>query len=220
MSTEPVRAAVRDVDGENRSARKRRVILDAATDAFLRNGYAGTSMDDIAARAAVSKQTVYKQFADKERLFSEIVLNVVIEVWDPYYADVLRLRDTNDLERDLRGLARRLVTMLMEPRLLQLRRVVIGEAGRFPQLGRTFYERGPEAAVAALGSAFEHLAQRGLLVLHGDQSTAALHFNWLVVSSAVNVAMFTGDDKPFTAAELRRQADAGVRAFLAAYGSP
>ena len=57
------------------STRKRRAIIEAATTAFLRNGYLGTSMDEIAALAGVSKQTVYKHFADKERLFSEIVVS-------------------------------------------------------------------------------------------------------------------------------------------------
>ena len=68
---------------EPRSARKRRAILDAATTVFLRNGYLGTSMDEIAALAAVSKQTVYKHFADKERLFSEIVVGTVNEAGEP-----------------------------------------------------------------------------------------------------------------------------------------
>ena len=57
----------------NRSARKRQAILDAATDVFLRDGYLGTNMDEIAALSEVSKQTVYKHFASKEALFIEIV---------------------------------------------------------------------------------------------------------------------------------------------------
>jgi TetR/AcrR family transcriptional regulator, mexJK operon transcriptional repressor len=51
---------------EDRSARKRRIVVDAATTLFLRHGYLGTSMDQIAAFAAVSKPTVYKFFPDKE----------------------------------------------------------------------------------------------------------------------------------------------------------
>ena len=54
-----------DPDDQRRSARKRRAILDAAATTFLSNGYLGTSMDEIAALAHVSKQTVYKHFADK-----------------------------------------------------------------------------------------------------------------------------------------------------------
>ena len=63
--------------GETRTARKRRAILDAATTLFLREGYLATSMDQIAAAASVSKQTVYKQFADKQSLFREIVTGTV-----------------------------------------------------------------------------------------------------------------------------------------------
>ena len=102
-------------------------------------------MDEIAALAAVSKQTVYKQFADKESLFSEIVTSTVEEVAEPIHDEVLELQDSGDLEADLRGLARQLLRRVMQPRILQLRRLVIGEAGRFPELGRTFYEQGPDA---------------------------------------------------------------------------
>ena len=78
-------------DDERRSARKHRAILEAATTVFLNNGYPGTSMDEIAALARVSKQTVYKHFADKERLFVEIVISTVNEISDPVYEEVLNL---------------------------------------------------------------------------------------------------------------------------------
>ena len=60
-----------------RSSRKRSAILDAATELFLTREYAGTSMEDIASAAAVSKQTVYKHFSDKETLFREVALGSV-----------------------------------------------------------------------------------------------------------------------------------------------
>jgi AcrR family transcriptional regulator len=200
-----------------RSARKREAILAAATTLFLRNGFLGTSMDEIAALAAVSKQTVYKHFADKERLFSEIVVMTVDEASDPVQSAALGLEDTGDLETDLRDLARRQLAMVMQPRLLQLRRLVIGEAGRFPELGRTFYERGPQRTISALTTAFERLAERGLLQFD-DARLAAAHFNWLVMSIPLNQAMLSGADEPTAPAELDRYADAGARTFLAAYG--
>src|SRR5436305_2055930 len=98
-----------------RSTRKREAILAAATAAFLRSGYLGTSMDEIAAAAGVSKQTVYKQFADKERLFSEIVVRMVDEASDPVHGAVRSLQDTGDLEADLRELARRQLTLVLQP---------------------------------------------------------------------------------------------------------
>ena len=201
---------------EGRSARKRRAILEAATTVFLRNGYRGTSMDEIAALAAVSKQTVYKHFADKERLFGEIVTATVNHAGDRVHDEVLGLADTDDLEADLRDVARRQLALVMQPRVLQLRRLVIGEAGRFPDLGRTFFERGPGRTIEALAAAFERLAERGLLQLD-DARLAAAHFNWLVMSIPLNRAMLLGEDDPPAQAELDRYADAGVSVFLAAY---
>jgi TetR/AcrR family transcriptional regulator, mexJK operon transcriptional repressor len=202
---------------ERRSPRKRRAILEAATTVFLRNGYLGTSMDEIAALAGVSKQTVYKHFDDKQALFTEIVTRVVDEAGDRVHAEVLELKDTGDVEADLKDLARRQLSETMQPRLLQLRRVVIGEAGRFPELGRTFYERGQARTGAALADAFEGLAARGLLTLD-DPLLAAQHFNWLIMASPINRAMLLGEDGPPPAADVDRYVDGGVRAFLAAYG--
>jgi TetR/AcrR family transcriptional regulator, mexJK operon transcriptional repressor len=213
MTTHDAPAASTD----SRSTRKRAAILEAASTVFLRKGYLGTSMDEIAALAGVSKQTVYKHFADKERLFSEIVTSTVDQASDPVQEEVLNLQDSGDIEADLRDLARRQLAVVMQPRVLQLRRLVIGEAVRFPELGRTFYERGPERTIAALTTAFERLAERGVLQLD-DARLAAAHFNWLVMSIPLNQAMLCGDDKPATRADLDRYADAGARAFLAAYG--
>ncbi|MBV8987238.1 MAG: helix-turn-helix transcriptional regulator, partial [Solirubrobacterales bacterium] len=82
------------IAGQGRSARKRRAILDAARTVFLHNGYLGTSMDEVAALAAVSKATVYKHFADKQSLFAEIVTSTVDEASDPNHEDVIRLSDS------------------------------------------------------------------------------------------------------------------------------
>ena len=206
------------IEEEPRSTRKRRAILEAATEVFLRNGYLGTSMDEVAALARVSKQTVYKHFGDKERLFSEIVTGTVDEASDTVHSEVLELTDSGDVEKDLRDLARRQLELVIQPRILQLRRLVISEAARFPELGRTFYEQGPGRTIAALAAAFERLAAQGALQVD-DPKLAAEHFNWLVMSIPLNRAMLLGQDEPLKRAELRRFADTGVRAFLAAYGT-
>jgi TetR/AcrR family transcriptional repressor of mexJK operon len=203
-------------EDERRSARKHRAIVEAATTVFLSDGYLGTSMDEIAALARVSKQTVYKHFADKERLFSEIITAKVDEIANPNTDELLKLGETGDLEHDLRRFARLQLHAVMDPRHVRLRRLVIGEAGRFPQLGRLFYERGPGRTIDALATVFERLAARGALELD-DPRLAAAHFNWLVMSIPLNQAMLLGEDEPATPTELNRYADAGVDAFLAAY---
>jgi TetR/AcrR family transcriptional regulator, mexJK operon transcriptional repressor len=207
------------VQEESRSIRKRRTILEAATTLFLRNGYLGTSMDEIAALARVSKQTVYKHFADKESLFSAIVAAAVDAAGNPVLEEVTALADSDDLEADLRAFARGQLARVMQPPLMQLRRLVIGEANRFPALGRAFYERGAGRSIAGLAAAFERLTARGLL--HADDpELAAAHFNWLIMAAPVNRAMLLGDDAIASPTELDRYAEGGVRAFLAAYGKP
>ncbi len=200
---------------EGRSARKHRAIMEAATTLFLRGGYQGTSMDEIAALAAVSKQTVYKNFADKERLFTAIILGVT-ESSDKIISSMARiLPGTDDLDRALTELARTYLTAVLQPHVLRLRRLVIAEADRFPDLARTYYQRAPQRAVDMLAAAFGDLAERGLLRID-DPGLAASHFAYLVLSIPQDKTMFCPDER-FTAAELEHIADAGVRVFLAAY---
>ncbi len=211
-------ASTHDPGGQTRTARKRRAILDAATTLFLREGYLATSMDQIAAAASVSKQTVYKQFADKRSLFRAIVTGTVAEVSDPVAEQVAGLRDSTDLAAGLQGLARALLAQVIQPQMMQLRRLVIGEAGRFPELGRLFYDNGPGHTIDTLAATFESLAARGALRLQ-DPRLAAEHFNWLVMSTPLNRVMLCGDAALPAQADLHRYADAGTRAFLAAYGA-
>jgi TetR/AcrR family transcriptional repressor of mexJK operon len=203
-------------DEENRSERKHRTIMSAATTLFFEKGYDGTSMEEIATRAAVSKQTVYKHFADKEQLFAEIILATTDQV-DLVVGLVTRtLANTSDLEKDLNQLAREFLSVLMEPQLLKLRRLVIANADRMPALGRSWYEQGFERVLATLASCFEQLAVRNLLSCE-EPLIVAHHFVGLLLWIPVNQAMFTGSEQPYTKAELDRYAVAAVNAFLAAY---
>ncbi|WP_433262241.1 TetR/AcrR family transcriptional regulator [Actinosynnema sp. CS-041913] len=200
---------------ETRSARKRRAILDAARTVFLRNGYQGTSMDEIAALAEVSKQTVYKHFADKERLFTEIITADIRAGGQRSDAVLDHLPDSTDLEQDLREIARKLVTVVTQPHLVRMRRVVIGEADRFPDLARTWYASGPERGYERMALRFAQLTDQGRLDTP-DPLLAAQQFVWLALSVPLNRAMF--DPEPYSTEELHRFADEAVRTFLAAYG--
>lgn len=199
------------------SARKHRAILNAATEVFLRSGYLGTNMDEIAALSEVSKQTIYKHFSSKEALFVEIVSTMTDAASDMVQNEVPELADGKDIAGFLQMYAHRQLTVVLTPRLMQLRRLVIGEVSRFPELARVLYERGPQRAIAALAKTFERLAARGLLAID-DPQIAASHFNWLVMSEPLNKAMLLGDEAIPKPPALRRHAAEGVRVFLAAYG--
>jgi TetR/AcrR family transcriptional repressor of mexJK operon len=174
-------------------------------------------MDQIAARAAVSKPTVYRFFADKEQLLTEIVLGTLDRAGEPFRATLAALAESENLPADLRQLARNYLATVTRPDVLQLRRLVIGASHYLPDLAQAYYERAPEQTIRALAGCFGRLAGRGLLELE-DPLMAAAHFAFLVLGRALDKSLFCGDT-PFSGAELTAQADAGAAAFLAVYGS-
>jgi AcrR family transcriptional regulator len=204
-------------DEGSRSQRKHRAIVAAATALFLKDGYLGTNMDQIAAVSEVSKQTVYKHFASKEALFIEIVNSMTNAAGDSVHDRIPELDEGGDVASYLTDYATRQLMVVLTPPIMQLRRLVIGEVGRFSELGKVLYERGPARAIEMLATLFERLAQRGVLAID-DANIAASHFNWLVMSEPLNRIMLLGDEAIPKASELRRHAKEGVRVFLAAYG--
>ncbi len=203
--------------GRGPSPRKRRAILDAARALFFQRGYAGTSMDDVASQAHVSKQTLYSHFVDKERLFAELITGDIAESATSRHPLIEAMPRSDHLERDLRDFARARLAEVMQPELLRLRRMLIGEAERFPDLAKAWYEAGPMQSYRVFATWFAALDDRGLLRTP-DPMLAAQHFNWLILSIPVNAAMSLPVDGPlFTRHELDRYADEGVRVFLAAY---
>lgn len=199
-----------------RSAYKREAILAAAQDLFLQHDYGGAGMDDIAARAGVSKVTVYNHFRDKEQLFTEVVTRVIQEA-EMSQARIEELAGTDDLERDLRRFARQHLAVVLQPHLVQMRRVIIGAAERFPELARTWYQAGPQRGATTLAWVIGKLAQRGLL--HApDPPLAGEYLNWLILSEPLNRAMFHPTEAPPDPRRLHHHTDEAVRIFLAAYG--
>jgi TetR/AcrR family transcriptional regulator, mexJK operon transcriptional repressor len=199
-----------------RSARKRRAILHAARDLFLQKGYAGTSMDEVAALAEVSKVTIYKHFDDKHNLFVAVVTDAIDEAKAGSQSLVDQLGDSTDIGADLRDFARRHAELVTQPHLVQMRRMIIAEGHRFPDLARAWHRLGPERGHSTLASQLDKLVARGLLQV-SDSLLAAQLLNYLILSVPLNEAMFTGRDKPYSRRYLNRYADEAARVFLAAY---
>ena len=201
-----------------RSDRRRQAIINAATEVFLRHGYVGATTDEVAARAAVSKQTLYKHFADKQRLFAEVILETTVQLVDRLSTVAGALLDTADVRTGLRELADGLLRGLLDPDVLRLRRLVIAEADRFPDVGRAWFDRGFDRSLVVLGESLQRLADRGLLHRLDDPTLAAYQFAGLVMYQPMNQAMFAGTGALPSPDSLDRIADAAVEAFLRAYG--
>ena len=111
-------------------------------------------------------------------------------------------------------LARRYIDGVLQPHVLALRRLIIAEAERFPDLAQTYFEQAPARAIEVVANVLQAYIDRGLLAAD-DPRLAAAHFAYLVLAipqdSTVNP-----HERP-SAAERNRLASEAVRIFLAAY---
>jgi TetR/AcrR family transcriptional repressor of mexJK operon len=129
--------------GRRRSAAKRDAILRAALAVFLREGYAGASVDEIAATAGVGKQTVYGHFGDKEQLFLAVaraaggMLSDAPEAWRG------PLAYGGDVHADLAAAGQRVLRMVLAPDAAALHRLTIAELTRHPELQRLWRDNAP-----------------------------------------------------------------------------
>ncbi|MGI5215934.1 TetR/AcrR family transcriptional regulator [Plantactinospora sp. CA-290183] len=205
---------------EGRSTRKRREITDAALALFLRNGYSNTSMDQVAADARVSKQTVYKHFEDKERLFHEIVRGVTRNS-DHILNELTAVVDdapvgtAEELRNVLEQLARRYLDAVLQPHVISLRRLIIGEAERFPELADHYYQQAPARGFELIETALQRWVDQGLLAVP-DLRLAATQLSYLALGLAQDRAQFHPGQTP-EPAERAKIAKAAASTFLAAY---
>jgi TetR/AcrR family transcriptional regulator, mexJK operon transcriptional repressor len=139
------------------SSAKREAILDAAQAVFLEMGYAAASMDAMAARAVVSKATIYAHFKAKDQLFAEVIRRRCER--DPMFA--LRGGTEGDAREVLSVVARHLMRLFLSPETMRMYRVVVAEAVRQPELANAFYEAGPVRGKEAVAEIFRELARRG-----------------------------------------------------------
>ena len=199
-----------------RSAQKRLTILSAGRELFLSNGYQGTSVDQIAASAEVSKQTVYKHFGDKQELLLAIVADVLGATVTSFLPRIARLGEATDLGPELIALGEDYLRAVLQEQVVQLRRLVVGEANRVPALAAQYYEKAPARTLAAFADCFTVLHDRGLLVVP-EPALAAEHFAFLIIGRCVDQALFCGGPTVLAAADVESHVRAGVRVFLAAY---
>ena len=111
-------------------------ILKGAMQEFLAHGYAGTSMDRVAAAARVSKATVYSHFGDKEGLFAALVERLAKQRFQILFNAEPPVGEAKIV---LPQLAATLLNQVIEDtEYLTFMRVIVAESGRFPNLAKIF----------------------------------------------------------------------------------
>ncbi|MES2048197.1 MAG: TetR/AcrR family transcriptional regulator [Pseudomonadota bacterium] len=123
---------------ERRKGARPQELLDAALDLFVERGFAATRLDDVARAAGVSKGTLYLYFCSKEELFKAVVRESVV----PHLGEAEGMLDhfTGDSAQLLRGLMTTWWDKIGNTKLSGLTKLMIAEAGNFPDLARFYQE--------------------------------------------------------------------------------
>lgn len=188
---------------------KRRAILEAAAALFMAEGYAGASMDALAARARVSKATIYAHFAGKADLLGAVVRQLAGEFLSPP-----KSLPTLSAAEGLRLIARRFLDLILDERALATYRLVMAEARRFPEIAETFHAAGPAIGQKMVAAYLTELTRRGLMHVHHPDLAAMLFLNML--KAGPHMPLLLGlPPGPVTAEAI---IDETVRVMLTAYG--
>ncbi len=197
------------------SAHKRAAILSAARELFLADGFDRTSVDAVAARAKVSKRTVYDYFGDKRTLLQAVVdaigqsmISIIRRTLDDTLTD---LTEAAGLEDALVAFSTRIATdMLGSAEYATLRRLVRAESGHLPHQDYNSMADTPDEAIA---ERFAAIAAAGLLDVP-DPRLAADQFIALTFGVALDrLGSANAAEDP----RVRPLIVAGVRTFLRAY---
>ena len=191
--------------------RKREAITAAATELFLQSGYAQTSLARIAEAAEVSKATLFKQFPTKAALFDAIVT----EYWRPDEAGGGSVPPAGDLAAGLRALGTRYVAVLTRPRMVALFRIVIAEAPRFPELGKTQFALGKQPFFDSVRRYLETERDAGTITV-AEPVLAAAQFLGMIADFVFWPRMLLVDWAP-TSAAMAHAVDEAVLTMRARY---
>ncbi len=198
--------------GRPKSLKKRQAILDAARRLFLQAGFDGTSVEQIATEAGVSKLTVYSHFKDKESLF----FTAVEEQCRQHLPDTLFVAPrTRSLEQALRTIGRRVHDLLASEDSIALQRMLIADARNAERLGPQFWAASGARINASLDAFLMTAVARGELAIEDTREAAGQFLSLL--KCEINLRMLCGASACLHGDDVDAHIAAVVRMFLRAY---
>jgi TetR/AcrR family transcriptional repressor of mexJK operon len=199
--------------GRPKSETKAEAIMDAADKLFLSQGFQGTSMDAVAKWAGVSKQTVYSHFANKEELFKAVITTKVAS----YGFDEAAVVEDEDLRKALLTVVRRFVDLLIDPDVVAMHRVVIGEAASQPRVAALFFESGPQRIKASVCAFLRSQIDKGRLSIDDEQVFYAASQLLYTAIGIYQMPLLLGLRESVDEVELRPHLEQVVDDFLSLY---
>jgi TetR/AcrR family transcriptional regulator, mexJK operon transcriptional repressor len=192
---------------------KSELIICAAREAFLEKGYDGVSMDEVANRAGVAKQTVYARYASKDALFL-----AVVESLQGRMLSAISGAESLPIRERLQQIARELLDLVLDPSSLSLSRIALGALYRFPTLGHSIYGDRINKLHEVIACILEQAARDGCLIV-SHPKVAAEQFLALVRGELHLHCLYDPSFKP-SRVKIEQQIEAGIDCFMARYGAP
>lgn len=197
-----------------RKGRKFDQVVEGAQEIFLRDGFEGASVDDIARAAGVSKATLYSYFPDKRLLFMEIATRQCSE---QARISIEKIDSSRPPHEVLACVAHQFLGFIYSEMGQRIFRICVAESDRFPLLGQEFYHSGPMILRAAVVDYLKKAADRGELRID-DFNLAADQFGELCKADLWPKLIF-GIIRSVDEPEKERVIDGAVTTFLARYGA-
>jgi TetR/AcrR family transcriptional repressor of mexJK operon len=191
--------------GGKRGDAKKAAIIAGAKAVFLGAGFGGTSMDAVAARARVSKMTVYRHYGSKEALFAGVITDLCEKIVTDDLDNVLKRAP----REALRAFAKKMIDIVFARDTIELHRIVVAESRRFPKLGRLFYRTGPAACIDALEAYFSRNIRDKRFKVSSPRR-AAEEFLELLRGYA-HLRVMLGLDKALSKRETAQRIEAAIR---------
>lgn len=163
-------------------------ILIAATELFLTRGFGATSIEAIASRARISKRTLYHRFRDKPDLFRAVVQRL-LQRWLPQFE--AELAAPAPLAEMLTRVGRRMLAVALQPEALALRRLLLAEGERFPELAEITIRQGATRAIERIALLLDDEIRAGRLA-RIDSRFAATQFQEMVLAVPLRRAVGVG----------------------------
>ncbi|MDO4231927.1 MAG: TetR/AcrR family transcriptional regulator [Lautropia sp.] len=156
---------------ERRKEHRPSELLEAATEVFVTRGYAAARLDDIAARAGVSKGTLYLYYAGKEELFKAVVRVKFVPIINEFQARIEQA--TGSSEALLTEILESWWCCFSQPKLSGIIKLIISEAGNFPEIARFFNDEVSQIGKQSTRSLLERGIERNEFRAVEDLETAS-----------------------------------------------
>jgi AcrR family transcriptional regulator len=161
--------------GRFTAARRKEVVQQAAR-LFLDRGYEQVTIDDIVARIGGSKRTLYSRFGGKAGLFETVIREYCADV----KGDLERGVDTRQpLDEQLSRIGKNFLTSILDPKILELHRLMVSIGRNFPEVARMFFQAGPQTAYDIVAAWIRRQQANGAIAPGDPVQLAALFLDML-----------------------------------------